>query len=42
MAGHLREIAADSTLLRTSSWLDRVRRLVLICHGGQDAVVVPT
>lgn len=36
---YLREIAADSTLLRTRAWLDRVRRPVLICHGEEDRLV---
>ena len=36
---YLREIAADSVLLRTSAWLDRIRRPVLICHGEDDAFV---
>lgn len=39
---YLREIAADSVLLRTVAWLDRVRRPVLICHGEEDSVVPPS
>jgi dipeptidyl aminopeptidase/acylaminoacyl peptidase len=39
LGNYLQEIAADSLLLRTSSWLDRVRRPVLICHGARDTVV---
>jgi dipeptidyl aminopeptidase/acylaminoacyl peptidase len=38
-ARYLREIAADSVLLRTSGWLDRVRRPVLICHDEDDPLV---
>jgi dipeptidyl aminopeptidase/acylaminoacyl peptidase len=36
---YLREIAADSLLLRTPAWLDRVRRPVLICHDEDDTLV---
>jgi dipeptidyl aminopeptidase/acylaminoacyl peptidase len=39
VVGYLREIAADSTLLRTPRWLDGVRRPVLICHGTHDRLV---
>lgn len=36
---YLRQIAADATLLRSGSWLERIRRPVLMLHGLQDDVV---
>lgn len=36
---HLRQIASDLIAQRPASWLDRIRRPVLMLHGLDDAVV---
>ena len=36
---YLRQIAADATLLRPLSWLERTRRPVLMFHGFRDSIV---
>jgi dipeptidyl aminopeptidase/acylaminoacyl peptidase len=38
---YLRQIAADTTLLRSRSWADRIRRPVLMLHGLDDRIVPP-
>jgi dipeptidyl aminopeptidase/acylaminoacyl peptidase len=41
MTRYLRQIAADVTLLRSRSWLERIRRPVLMLHGLDDEIVPP-
>jgi dipeptidyl aminopeptidase/acylaminoacyl peptidase len=41
MTRYLRQIAADTTLLRSRSWLERIRRPVLMLHGLDDRRVPP-
>lgn len=41
MTSYLRHIAADTTLLRSRSWAERIRRPVLMLHGLDDAIVPP-
>ena len=41
MTRYLRQIAADVTLLRSRSWLERIRRPVLMLHGLDDDIVPP-
>ena len=38
-AGHLRAVAADAASPRTTAWLDRIRRPVLMLHGERDTTV---
>jgi dipeptidyl aminopeptidase/acylaminoacyl peptidase len=38
---YLARIAADTTLLRTRSWAERIRRPVLMLHGLDDDIVPP-
>jgi dipeptidyl aminopeptidase/acylaminoacyl peptidase len=38
---YLRQIAADTTLLRSRSWPERIRRPVLMLHGLDDDIVPP-
>lgn len=42
LADHLRALAADSTLQREQSWLEGIRRPVLVFHGGRDEIVAPS
>jgi len=41
MTRYLCQIAADVTLLRSRSWLERIRRPVLMLHGSDDDIVPP-
>jgi dipeptidyl aminopeptidase/acylaminoacyl peptidase len=41
MTRYLRQIAADTTLLRSRSWLERIGRPVLMLHGLDDDIVPP-
>jgi len=41
MTRYLRQIAADTTLLRSRSWLERISRPVLMLHGLDDRTVPP-
>ena len=41
MTRYLRQIAADTTLLRSRSWPERIRRPVLMLHGLDDSIVPP-
>jgi len=41
MTRYLRQIAADTTLLRSRSWPERIRRPVLMLHGLDDRTVPP-
>lgn len=41
MTRYLAQIAADTTLLRTRSWAERIRRPVLMLHGFDDGIVPP-
>jgi hypothetical protein len=41
MTRYLRRVAADTTLLRSRSWAERIRRPVLMLHGLDDRTVPP-